>query len=469
MIGTASLHQLVELADAHGWRLVLVGDPRQLQAVGRGGLFNELCATGRVHELSRIHRFHRALGSRRLAAAARRRPERARRLRGPRPDRRRPVRRPPRPDRRRLARPHRRRQDGRHHRRHQRARRRHQRRHPTRPAHRRPARPRRRGAASPAASTPTSATSSPPAATTASFAPAPGSRSATATCGSSPPPTPTGRSPCPTSADTAPSPSPPTTSAEHVRLGYAATEHGHQGDTVDVGIALVSTATTHRGLYVGMTRGRDDNHVHVVTETTDPAEARDVLECVLAHDRADVPAVTQRRDLAHQIPPPEPGPSWRVEPTPLIPDWVAPWRTQLEQQRDDLDQLPRPPSRAASRGRRRAGRAPAGARRGPRRLAALRRTDRRAIEDELRTDLRPAMWKANHDATHAGFGHRHSASRRANDATERVERRRSSHRVDPHRRCRRQTTTRRARSRGAQPPRPRPPVTRRLRPRTVPP
>ena len=91
-----------------------------------------------------------------------------------------------------------------------------------------------------------------------------------------------------------------------MRLGYAATEHGHQGDTVDVGIALVSTATTHRGLYVGMTRGRDDNHVHVVTESTDPAEARDVLECVIAHDRADVPAVTQRRDLAHQIPPPEP-------------------------------------------------------------------------------------------------------------------------------------------------------------------
>ena len=44
MIGTASLHQLVQLADAHGWRMVLVGDPRQLQAVGRGGLFNEVCA-----------------------------------------------------------------------------------------------------------------------------------------------------------------------------------------------------------------------------------------------------------------------------------------------------------------------------------------------------------------------------------------------------------------------------------------
>ena len=57
MLGTASLHRLVDLADRHGWRLALVGDPRQLQAVGRGGLFAELCATGRVHELARLHRF----------------------------------------------------------------------------------------------------------------------------------------------------------------------------------------------------------------------------------------------------------------------------------------------------------------------------------------------------------------------------------------------------------------------------
>ena len=43
--------------------------------------------------------------------------------------------------------------------------------------------------------------------------------------------------------------------AEHVRLGYAATEHGNQSDTVDIGIDLVFQATTHRGLYVGMTPG----------------------------------------------------------------------------------------------------------------------------------------------------------------------------------------------------------------------
>ena len=57
MIGTPTLHQLAHLADQHDWRVVLVGDPRQLQAVGRGGLFREVCATGRVHELATIHRF----------------------------------------------------------------------------------------------------------------------------------------------------------------------------------------------------------------------------------------------------------------------------------------------------------------------------------------------------------------------------------------------------------------------------
>ena len=38
--------------------------PRQLQAVGRGGLFDELCRTGRVHQLEQIHRF-RTRGRRR--------------------------------------------------------------------------------------------------------------------------------------------------------------------------------------------------------------------------------------------------------------------------------------------------------------------------------------------------------------------------------------------------------------------
>ena len=419
MIGTASLHQLVQLAEAHGWRMVLVGDPRQLQAVGRGGLFNEVCATSRVHQLSRIHRFHQrweAAASLQLRAgdvgALDAYEAHQRIVAGPfdehvdriakewlgltadgktvaitattnqhvdaindavqharltvgqlDPDAVVPI------------------AGGEH-------------------AHlgevivtRRNDRELRTSTGEPVRNRDlwvVTATHSGGALTVSHRG---------------------GHGTLTLPADYV---------RRHVRLGYAATEHGHQGDTVDVGITLVSTATTHRGLYVGMTRGRDGNHVHVVTESTDPAEARDVLECVIAHDRADVPAVAQRRDLAHQIPPPEPGPSWRVEPTPILPDWVAPWRTQLEQQRDDLT------SYLAHRAERRAEAATELAALQPD-LAAARAAWQpyaeriAAIEDELRTDLRPAMWKANHDATHAGFGHRHSASRRANDATERVE------------------------------------------------
>jgi conjugative relaxase-like TrwC/TraI family protein len=87
---------------------------------------------------------------------------------------------------------------------------------------------------------------------------------------------------------------------EHVRLGYAATAHGHQGDTVDVSLTVVTAATTHRSLYVGATRGRDLNRLLVVTD--EPDLARDVLEEVLTNERADIPAVAQRRHLASQEP-----------------------------------------------------------------------------------------------------------------------------------------------------------------------
>jgi hypothetical protein len=75
---------------------------------------------------------------------------------------------------------------------------------------------------------------------------------------------------------------------------------GDQGDTVDVGIGVVTAATTHRSLYVATTRGRAENRVLVVTD--EPGQARDVLEQVLTRDRADTPAVRQRRHLAAEVP-----------------------------------------------------------------------------------------------------------------------------------------------------------------------
>jgi hypothetical protein len=202
----------------------------------------------------------------------------------------------------------------------------------------------------------------------------------------------------------------------HVRLGYAATEYGNQSDTVDVAIELVSTATTHRGLYVGATRGRDDNRIHVITDSTDLAEARDVLETVLAHERADVPAVTQRRELARQAQPAE---RRQLEPASIIPGWVGPWRAQLEQRRHDLV------GDHADRAERRAEAAAGLAALHPS-LAAARAAWKpyghavADVEHDLRSELRPAMWKANSDARHPGFGHHHASRRRAKTATGRV-------------------------------------------------
>jgi DNA repair exonuclease SbcCD ATPase subunit len=203
--------------------------------------------------------------------------------------------------------------------------------------------------------------------------------------------------------------------AEHVRLGYAATEHGHQGDTVDVGTALTSAATSHRGLYVAVTRGRDENRIHVITEHDDLAEARDVLDGVLSHDQADSPAVAQRRNLADVE-----GPTARPQPDGPVPDWIEPWREQISARRQTLS------DNLHERERRRAD-ALEQLQELQRALAAARDSWElyarpiRDLERELETELRPAMWGANHDARQAGFGHRHRAERVAAAASEAVE------------------------------------------------
>jgi hypothetical protein len=57
MIPTQRLAELADLADVRGWRVVLVGDPRQFSAVGRGGMFGLLVYTSDPIELDRVHRF----------------------------------------------------------------------------------------------------------------------------------------------------------------------------------------------------------------------------------------------------------------------------------------------------------------------------------------------------------------------------------------------------------------------------
>ncbi len=90
-----------------------------------------------------------------------------------------------------------------------------------------------------------------------------------------------------------------------ISLGYATTEHGAQGITADESITLVTDATTRRGLYVGATRGRQRNTLNVVAPDLDRAVAR--LGEVLATDRIDRPAIDQWHRLVEHAsghPPP---------------------------------------------------------------------------------------------------------------------------------------------------------------------
>ncbi|WP_350170096.1 MobF family relaxase [Ilumatobacter fluminis] len=104
--------------------------------------------------------------------------------------------------------------------------------------------------------------------------------------------------------------------AEHVQLGYAATEPGNQSDTAAGSITLATPATTCRGFYVGVTRGQGINLVCVVTDTHVIGDAVDVLEQILASDRADQPATRTRRELAATTPP-----APTLAPRCEIPDW----------------------------------------------------------------------------------------------------------------------------------------------------
>ncbi len=72
---------------------------------------------------------------------------------------------------------------------------------------------------------------------------------------------------------------------DHVHLAYAATAYGVQGTTTETAHTLLSEALDASGVYVGMTRGRGSNVLHVVAETLD--EAREQFIGALQRDRSD--------------------------------------------------------------------------------------------------------------------------------------------------------------------------------------
>ena len=72
---------------------------------------------------------------------------------------------------------------------------------------------------------------------------------------------------------------------EHAHLSYAATAYGVQGATVDASHTILSETISAAGVYVGMTRGRDTNRLHVVAENL--ADARAQFIEAMERDPAD--------------------------------------------------------------------------------------------------------------------------------------------------------------------------------------
>jgi conjugative relaxase-like TrwC/TraI family protein len=97
---------------------------------------------------------------------------------------------------------------------------------------------------------------------------------------------------------------------EHVELGYASTVHTAQGITTDVVHGIVTDTEDRQMLYTMLTRGRVENHAHLVLDTNathalpSPVvdrslTATEVLEGILARDGAAVSATsTQTRAAA---------------------------------------------------------------------------------------------------------------------------------------------------------------------------
>jgi len=85
--------------------------------------------------------------------------------------------------------------------------------------------------------------------------------------------------------------------SEYTHLAYASTAYGVQGATVSESHTVLSDALDAAGVYVGMTRGRTRNRLHIVA--ADPNEAREQFTSALERDRADRGLVDATR-AAHE-------------------------------------------------------------------------------------------------------------------------------------------------------------------------
>lgn len=73
--------------------------------------------------------------------------------------------------------------------------------------------------------------------------------------------------------------------AEHAHLAYAATAYGVQGLTAPKSHTILTDALDAAGIYVGLTRGRELNRLHIVA--ADLGDAHEQFTAALERDRAD--------------------------------------------------------------------------------------------------------------------------------------------------------------------------------------
>jgi conjugative relaxase-like TrwC/TraI family protein len=90
----------------------------------------------------------------------------------------------------------------------------------------------------------------------------------------------------------------------HVELGYASTVHAAQGSTADVMHGVLTGHEDRQLLYTMLTRGRSENHLHLLSEPTAPEEqflpgiaehitAVETLDRIITRDGAAVSATTE--------------------------------------------------------------------------------------------------------------------------------------------------------------------------------
>lgn len=104
--------------------------------------------------------------------------------------------------------------------------------------------------------------------------------------------------------------------ADHVHLGYAVTGHGNQGITTTTSHTVLGDGTDAAGAYVGMTRGREANALHVVASDLD--EAFEQFKEAFNRDYADRGLAAARQDLAEQLAPYQPALKQQPAPQPAL-------------------------------------------------------------------------------------------------------------------------------------------------------